>query len=768
MASADTANYEPIPAQETPVTEVATPASVMLDDKQLKTFNNSDQGKKVIAYVKNEYSRALNDRRQYERQWAINLAFYAGRQYVEWSNNDNKLISQPVVSQWVPRLVVNKIQPIVRTEQSKLTGQKPSASVMPASNDDKDVFAAQAAEQVWESLYARLNFQGKLARASFWLSITGNAFIKVYWDASMYDETSKLYGDINWRPLSPYEVLVSDITEQELEAQAWVMDVQTRPANWVTSTYGHMFPKGVKPSTSRSDEVMSAVGLSLGNKTDKPDSVLIQEMWIKPGMCPDLPEGGMITLIDDVIVEAAIHGIPYEHKQFPFAKFEHIPTGRFYCTSTIEPLIPLQREYNRTKSQIVEAKNRTSKPQVLYRDGTVDPNKITTQPGLWIPVKGSGEFPQALPVQDLPSYVTQFNEQQKADFEDISGQHASTRGEAPSGMAATAISYLQEQDDSYLSLTFQSIEQGIEKIAQQSLTLAATYWTVPRLIKATGEDGGLDAILLRGSQISSATDIRIEHGSALPTSRSAKQAQVTEWMKFGWLDPNEGFELLDMPMLQQWTQQRKVDKKAAQYENIMFRDLDEDQVIEFQQEQVGNAQADLQQRFAEQQQKIATDPIQAAREQVGDGGVDPSTGNATPASIDPLGFETNPTPKPDQQGTLQVDNPAATPCIIPVNDWDDHAIHIQIHNLWRKSPSYRFVSDPIKQEVQKHVALHQAALALQMAPQMAPGTAPEGAAGPSASVRGPHGGGVSLDAGTQPSETSPFQGSNEEQLNAPM
>ena len=40
--------------------------------------------------------------------------------------------------------MINRVQPMVRTELAALTAQKPSAVVVPASSEDDDLFAAQA------------------------------------------------------------------------------------------------------------------------------------------------------------------------------------------------------------------------------------------------------------------------------------------------------------------------------------------------------------------------------------------------------------------------------------------------------------------------------------------------------------------------------------------------------------------------------------------------------------------------------------------------
>lgn len=716
----------------------ALPPSLMLSDKEVTAFGKSEEGSKLVAWLKREYQKAQDARRPYERQWYTNLAFYSGKQYVEWSQTEDRLITQGRTSLWTPRLTINKIQPIIRTEQAKLTGQKPSAVVMPSSNEDRDIFAAIAGEQVWESLYYRLHFQQKLSRATFWMSICGISYIKTFWDESMYDTTSGLYGDINWLPMSPMHVYVPDLLEEDIENQPFILIVQAKPIEWVTAAYGKFLPKGHKPSVAGTNDYLSAAGLGVRGDNMRPDSANVIEAWIKPNMTEFLPEGGMITVVDDVIVQASIHGLPYEHRQYPLAPFRHIPTGKFYTASTIEALIPLQREYNRTASQIVEAKNRMGKPQMFYREGSIEPTKITSEPGVYIPVKGSAQYPSPVPLTELPQYVAQFNERMQSDFEDISGQHQVSKGGAPAGVeAATAIAYLQESDDSYLATSMQSVEQGIEKIATQSLVLAATYWTVPRLVKATGEDGGVDAMSFRGSDIAGSTDIRINKGSALAESKAARQAQVTEWMKFGWIPPEEGFELLDMPALQQWNQRRLVDKKAAQIENLDFRALDPMTI----------QQKNQQWAFEHPPQLADPEPLGMPNDTAMD-----LAGTSPDAAMDAA-----PTPPPAPTATQTptgnlIDASKPTPPVIPVNTFDNHAVHIQVHELMQKSPSYRFFSEEVKIEVQKHIDLHKLALAMKMQAQAAMGQPPAGA--PPATV--------------DSSQSNPSMGATQEQLAPPQ
>jgi hypothetical protein len=256
-------------------------------------------------------------------------------------------------------------------------------------------------------------------------------------------------------------------------------------------------------------------------------------------------------------------------------------------------------------------------------------------------------------------------QQLHSDFEDLSGQHQVSRGESGGLTAATAIAYLGERDDAYLTTIFHSIEAAVEKVAKQSLGLFVQYVEDSRLVKITGADGSFDAMMLSGADLASGTDIRIESGSALPTSKAARQALVTEWMKMGFIPPEDGLRILEMGMLKQYYNTIKIDENAAQRENLMIKKVTEEMVQEFEQNwNDGAANGD--------QDKV-----------------DPTTGDA-----------------------MQV------PPIVSVNGWDNHAVHMEIHNRFRKSQAYQALPNIVKAEFEKHISMHEQALQMQQMQQL--------------------------------------------------
>ena len=672
------------------------PISSTTLDSNFITFNGhkgQERHNKLVAFVKSQHDKIKSNRSQLERQWYLNMAMYAGRQNVVAQSLNagggqvTRLVT-PKAPYWRVRMVVNKVRPTIRTELAKLTASKPNASVIPASSDDDDLFASYAGEQIWESFYQNKKANVILRRALFWTLLTGNGFIKDYWDQSIIDTESQTQGDIQIEPVTPFHIFVPSFVEEEIENQPFAIHAMTKTVDWVALRFEKgLNGKDIKPDTVDAGSILNNAFLNLiGAKQNVADMVLCYELWAKPGELKEFPNGVMLTLVGDQIVQA-FEGFPYQHGDYPFTKFEHIPTGKFYAESVITDLIPIQREYNRTRSQIIEAKNRMAKPQLLAPAGSINVAKITTEPGQVIEYKLGYNPPTPLPLQALPSYVLQELDRSQIDWDDISRQHEVTRGQVPPGVtAATAISFLQEQDDTALSHTVDSIERGMEKIAKHVLSYAVQFWDVPRMIKTVGSDGSFDTLMLKGSALRGNTDIRMEAGSGLPTSKAAKQAFILDLMKMGFIDPNKGLEVMQIGGIQKIYDQIQVDTRQAQRENLRLKTVSPEIWAQHQEAQMMNMMQ-VPDVNAPQMPFLPNDP----------------------STVPPEGSPVANTMQPG----------ATLPALVPVNDWDNHAVHIDTHNKYRKSQQYELLPQEAKMAFEEHVQHHKAALMVTMPPPVA-------------------------------------------------
>jgi hypothetical protein len=151
-------------------------------------------------------------------------------------------------------------------------------------------------------------------------------------------------------------------------------------------------------------------------------------------------------------------------------------------------------------------------------------------------------------------------------------------------------------------------------------------------------------------------------------------------MKMGFISPQDGLRILDMGMLKQYYNLLKLDENQSQRENLMMKRLTEEVVEQFQVQWEQGAQ---------------------------NGDPDKVVPGQTDAEGQPIAL--------------------AVPAVVPVHDYDNHAVHIEVHNRFRKSQSFEILPDIVKAEFQKHISMHEAALQQKMMEQAMMGMAGAGA-----------------------------------------
>lgn len=652
------------------------------------------------SWVNSEYTKCRSARTPFERQWYLNLAFLAGKQYVsplEIASQGFRLTT-PKAPPWRVRMVVNKIRTAVRTECSKLTTSKPIPTVMPATNENEDYSAAAVGEQILKSRFATADYEGIYRSWIWWGVVCGTSFIKQYWDPQELDYESKslppwptfpngedipqeimeivdpewdynnqepqpAVGKIQIERVTPFHIYAPDLLSEEIEKQPYIIHVMTKSPLWVEQRYGF------KPhcDTRASSTILDAATIITKGTEDHLDSVMVKEVWIKPYAHKDFPQGGVLTVINDRVVQS-VEKWPYPFPEFPFYKYNGIPTGGFYSDSNIVDLIPLQKEYNRKRSSMIEIQNTMGKPKLVYPKGSINPRMISSEPGQSIPYTPGYEKPEVLPGAEVPmSFVTEI-QQLQVEFDDISGQHEISRGGTPNSAisSGTAIAFLQEQDDAKLNYQVSSIENAQEMLGKHYLTFASSYWDNNRLVRITGKDNAFEALHWKKGMLKGNTDVKIQTGSALPYSKAARTALLMEMIQNGLVDPQSGLEMLDFGGLDKIIADALIDKRQAVRENLKMCDI------------------------PEQMLKLLLEPAPGPNGEEPIEIMHPQTGQPVQLNGDGTPFQ----PQPP----------------IPVNSWDNHEAHIMWHNHFRKTQEFELLPDLNKQAFEMHVQLHQLAM----------------------------------------------------------
>ncbi len=665
-------------------------------EKQAKKVRDTEDGDAIVAMVKRWIESSRNARRDEERKWSKNLDMYQGRQFTVW-NDQTRSMQEQAALPYEPRIMANIIEPTCRTEMAKTASARPTAYVVPASNDQSDAMAAFAGEQVWEWHQRTENFQSEVFDpANLWRTVTGNAFIKVYLDGGLEDTAAteaaqkeyenalaqsagqidpnvgmapppppppgRVMGKIQGRPVTPFHLLVPDLTAISLQRQPYVIHQYTMPKTKAALHYKDALPDDWAPGSVAQDTIiqLSHIGVKQPQNASGKGDVIVYEVYVKPGYTPQLPNGGYIVLLGDTLVQLKTDGLPYAHGDYPFHHLYGIDTGRFYRKSTVESITPMQDQLNRSLSQMVKHRNLMLKPQMFYDEGSLEPQKIRSVAGAYIPVRLGFNRPTPVPMQEIPQSFGMLLDRMSNIRDDISGQHQVSRAVSPGAdSAASLVSLLKETDDDMLTTVMNGIHTAIQGYARQMLALAVQFWSEPRLVKVVGGESAGDAKSLAGADLKNGTDLWFDDDSFLPQSRTAKNAIITDWMTKGFVPVDVGLEALNQGTLGKAWQQMNLDKSQARRENIAMRDLDPGQIQEF-----NGMQAQL-----------------AAQQPVGAPGV-PGTLDGPPAA------------------------PPAPPLLFPINDWDNDLVHYREHSAYMKGQEWASLDPEHQQVFIQHLNAH--------------------------------------------------------------
>ena len=672
----------------------------------LSSMAKQREAGKLATWVNENFSKAKSARTNKQTQWYENLSFLFGRQWINVMAGNPQTAGLPFFqSQRSPyyrkQRTINRLRSIQRTEHSKFLQSIPNINVIPSTAEDADLRAALAGEQVWQSISSSQNLRAEFANAAWWMTTTGTGIVKTQWNKYKIDKVSGQEGCIEYGSITPFHLFVPDLRERKIEDQPFVTQAMVKPISWARQHYGDMV-EGIEPSTTSANSILDETYLDLTKSNEnQPDSVVVKETWIKPGVTPLLPDGGVVIMVEDTIVMMT-ERFPYDHGEFPFTVFGHIETSTFYADSTLRDLIPLQKEYNESRTDISESARRAGRPQLLATKGSIVPSKITNEPGLVIEYLPGGPPPQWAPPPPLPEYVVTIPDRVLSDMEDLSGQHEVTQGQAPPGVTAgTAINYLGERDSAYLTAQYMNIEDGYGNIAKQTIQLFVQYVDIPRSIKTIGTDQTSDVFSLKGADIKNGTDVRVERGSAVGESKAAADARLMDMWSLGIItDPNQMLHLLEIGGAQRILDVMDVARKKAIRENQKMKTLQPEQIAQSRQLFMMEQMVELE-----------------AGGMGGPGMVGPEMGS--PSMPGPEGLATAPQGEPSESAVLQSEQEMAGPPqppqpdpVVPVDDFDIHEIHIEEHNKFRMGQEYEMLPDKIKEEFELHVAQHEA-LAMQ-------------------------------------------------------
>lgn len=538
-----------------------------------------------------------------ERQWRLNLRFYKGDQYSYYPPKSDRLERLAVDDAAKPthrvRLVSNQIMPGAHAFLAQLTKTKPKMQATPGSGSDHDLRAAQMAQSLLEYLWHDLALDEKLDEALLWSIISSAGFWKITWDpyaakqmrfmlgpdgqpitdeglkTAFKAELDKIglppqekvvyMGDIRIDVMSPFDVFL-DPNAKTFEDCKFAICKHALDPDEIRTRWGATVTPNATPG--QPDETYP-----FGNSPDAAEKSVRNVFigYFKPTAA--MPDGRYVVWVDGNDKQIlADEKWPYPTNDLPLVKFAgfRVP-GSVYDDAPVTHAIPLQKELNRTISQIVEYKNMTINPVMTAPVGSLRTRR-TTEPGQvleYAPFGTSNLKPEFEQLPTLPPYVFEHLADISARLKDIFLSAEVVEGKVPPNVeAGVAIDLLQEMATDKLAPIVKLLEVSLGRAGQQILALAQKNYIEPRLMKIRGSGGSVQVKQFVNADIAGDVSVRVDTGSGLPRTRAGRQARIEMLLQNQLISPAQAIKELDVADLD------GVTARLTAQEDLAYRNID--------------------------------------------------------------------------------------------------------------------------------------------------------------------------------------------------
>lgn len=475
------------------------------------------------------------------RRWLETVACYEGFWYYDFDTALRKFANSARIPPWRIRLVINLLLPRVRSYVSKLLRNRPTFDVLPATADTKDINTASRNKKVLRGYWYQKEWNNQFVDLLLWLGLTGNAYLYPHWNphkGPLYTATaqdfidlkavqqagesgdenvltavledaharftrwtkknkgSELFlGDCEWKSICPLDVVYPEC--QSFADKEWIITSQLRDISYY-ETLGIDTSKFKRPSDKdkrwmlflKRIDSLAALDITLGlTKSDQMEiddtKILELNMWVPPG--EDLKHGfNAVIAGGEVIVKGPN---PYAHNEIPIVHFTAEKTpGKTLGFSAAEQTLPQMREYQRSRSQMIEIRNLMGKPKWLVpKTAHISKSALTSEPGEVVEFSGM-LAPQPAPPPNIPRYFADLQGLDIRDLDEIWAQRDASKGiNQPGVRSAVQNTNLQDQDDGSLAIIGLTLNTGISKAGRLTLSVIDQFVKEERIIGYLGE-----------------------------------------------------------------------------------------------------------------------------------------------------------------------------------------------------------------------------------------------------------------------------------------
>lgn len=529
----------------------------------------------LVKPVKDRIRQGREHKKQYEANWALNLAFAAGDY---WSTWDSDLRTLRRLQDIDPRYRGRELaSPDVITEY-----RTTALGELAADNDRPQLLLARD-DQSSEEFQAQLNrgvgygwnYEWKgdeiLSEMDGYVVDLGTAAIQCYYDPTVGKPKAENVPHLNGKPLLDMEQATAAVAQAAENGQTLEFKpIKEGRVTWrAISVLGLITPPGithedkfpweciVRPAylpdvqelygdvaadLKEDQDIRTDLGLTMSGGQqgvqlgDSRQSRLRDHVWLfsyyeRPSQ--KYPKGRTVVLasnrmkplayteqLDYVAPDGTYRsGISYFH-------WWRV-TGRFWSRSLIDVMRDPQRGIAKRKTQINEIIDRSMPYVIVEKD-----SKATQRQGYPMEMIEVGrQEREPKPVSGVPpgAWMQQDVEELRLDLDHATGISGAQRGENPPGVTTySQLALLHESDQTKRDPIRQARRRSVAQLVEDSIYDMRQYWGPQKQVMLAGDEDHAEAEIFNATKIPPFFIVDVAKGAPKPRTQGAKLQLITD------------------------------------------------------------------------------------------------------------------------------------------------------------------------------------------------------------------------------------------------
>ena len=491
----------------------------------------SEPEQSLVGLFSQRYEQGKSYMRQagYFSAWPLYERFRAGDQWPAPTARTKSL----------PRPVFNMIKLIETHKVSNVMAEQINMVFSPQEMEEQEVPEGEIAvgelfTRLSAATWERLDQDDMNEEALEIGANTGTMIAHYYWDTEIKGGTKFPYvGEMEGEVLDPINVFFGNPQQRNVQKQPYIL-ITSRDEVFNVRSYAKNngvskeMTKQIKADKDVQDEGYDRAK----DEVDSADGkvTVITCYWRKDGQIyfAKIASGVLIC------PERSIG-----HRRYPIAVMQWDRRRKaIHGVGETEALIPNQRAINTLIAMQILSVHLTGFPKMLYKSGSVDPMKITNQPGEMIEdrsLPGQGDGIKYLQPGAISTVAGPLVDTIIGHTRSMSGADDAATGTAPSAdMNATAIALLQKAS----AVPIESIKRRYRKWIQDIGLIWEEFWKIkynlPRQVTLKDDDGEEFAAEFTGSDYADQElRLKIDVGPSSTYSESLVLASLNDAMSRG-------------------------------------------------------------------------------------------------------------------------------------------------------------------------------------------------------------------------------------------